>query len=102
MFFSQLDLKLKVALGCFIGHSHWKSTRTTKCEQGVQEKWYSISLLGWSHYHIFLDFCFSCKSGILGLYCDTIILFLLSKGPALWPGLSSEASHGVGNHGLLQ
>lgn len=32
----------------------------------------------------------------------TLILFLLSKGPALWPGLSSEASHGVGNHGLLQ
>lgn len=79
MFFSQLDLKLKVALGYFIGHSHWKSTRTTKCEQGVQEKWYSISLLGWSHYHIFLDFCFSCKSGILGLYCDTIILFFYQK-----------------------
>nr|XP_023914948.1 uncharacterized protein LOC112026492 isoform X1 [Quercus suber] len=24
------------------------------------------------------------------------------NGPALWPGLSSEASHGVGSHGLLQ
>ena len=50
-----------MALDCFIGHSHWKSTRATKCDQGVQEKWYSISLLGWSHYHIFWIFASVAK-----------------------------------------
>lgn len=60
MFF-ELDLNLMVAFGCCIGHSHCKSTGTTKYDQGAHEKWYTSDLLRRSYYHIVWSFALVAK-----------------------------------------